>query len=121
MLKKLNRIAQSTAEYAIIIAIVVGAIVAMQVFVKRGIQGRIRDTVARTAQDPTLVGVTGVTDNPFTGNQYEPYYSESNMDAQSSAQRTETMAAGGAVNKVITGEVSTRTGTQVTRNAESGN
>jgi len=113
MLKKLNRIAQSTAEYAIIIAIVVGAIVAMQVFVKRGIQGRVRDVVDYTggANDQLAKDL-------FTGNQYEPYYSESNMDVQSNAQRTETRAAGGAVNKVITGEVSTRTGTQKTTAAE---
>ncbi len=35
--------AQSTAEYAILLAIVAAAIIAMQVYVRRGIQGRIRD------------------------------------------------------------------------------
>ncbi len=35
-----NKKAQSTAEYAILIALVVGAVVAMQTYVKRGIQAR---------------------------------------------------------------------------------
>jgi Flp pilus assembly pilin Flp len=34
--------AQSTLEYAVIIAVVVGALIAMQVYVKRGLQGRLR-------------------------------------------------------------------------------
>jgi len=34
--------AQSTLEYAVIIAVVVGALIAMQIYVKRGLQGRLR-------------------------------------------------------------------------------
>ena len=34
--------AQSTLEYALIISVVVGALLAMQVYVKRGIQGRLK-------------------------------------------------------------------------------
>ena len=34
---------QNVAEYAILIALVVGAIIAMQKFAQRGLQGRVRD------------------------------------------------------------------------------
>ena len=34
---------QSTAEYAIVIGLVIAAAVAMQVYVKRGLQGKIKD------------------------------------------------------------------------------
>ncbi|MCX5712484.1 MAG: hypothetical protein NTY47_05375 [Candidatus Omnitrophica bacterium] len=37
-----NKKAQSTLEYAIIIAVVVGALLAIQVYVKRGVQGRFK-------------------------------------------------------------------------------
>ena len=37
-----QRKAQSTLEYAIIIAVVVGALLAMQVYIKRGIQGKLQ-------------------------------------------------------------------------------
>lgn len=42
-LKLLYSIGQSTTEYAVLLAIVATALIAMQVYVKRGIQGRIRD------------------------------------------------------------------------------
>lgn len=35
--------AQSTAEYAILIGLVVGVLVVMQTYLKRGIQGRVKD------------------------------------------------------------------------------
>jgi Flp pilus assembly pilin Flp len=34
---------QSTTEYAVLIAVVVSALIGMQVYIKRGIQGKIRD------------------------------------------------------------------------------
>jgi len=37
-----NRKGQSTLEYAILIGIVVGALITMQIYVKRGIQGKLR-------------------------------------------------------------------------------
>ncbi len=42
MLKHMNKRGQSTLEYAIIIAVVVGALLAIQVYVKRGVQGRFK-------------------------------------------------------------------------------
>jgi hypothetical protein len=35
---------QSTLEYAVIIAVVVGALLAIQIYMKRGIQGKLRDS-----------------------------------------------------------------------------
>ena len=75
MLSKLGKRAQTTAEYAILIALVVGAVVAMQVYVKRGIQGRIRDVVDHTGSGGDL-GSPGDKVN-FTSGQYEPYYVQS--------------------------------------------
>jgi uncharacterized protein (UPF0333 family) len=78
MLKILkSKKAQNTAEYAILIALVVGAVIAMQTYVQRGLQARTRGTslymrdeitnaMLSTVPDPTLVGNTA---------QYNPYYS----------------------------------------------
>ena len=41
MLKRLK--GQSTLEYALIIAVIVGALLAMQVYFKRGVQGKLRE------------------------------------------------------------------------------
>lgn len=98
MLRKLAKTAQSTAEYAIIIAVVVGAAVAMQVYVKRGIQGRVHDVVdyVGNAND------TGAKEI-FKGGQYEPYYLSSAAKSKTSGTTTESMVDGGAVSKSIKG------------------
>lgn len=43
MFIRLNKRAQSTLEYAVIIAVVVAGLIAMQAYVKRGLQGKIKD------------------------------------------------------------------------------
>ena len=59
---------QNVAEYAILIALVVGAIIAMQKFAQRGLQGRVRDaTKFMVDETPELGNVA----------QYEPYYQDS--------------------------------------------
>lgn len=60
---------QSTAEYAIIIGVVVAVVIAMQTYVKRGIQGRMRDEVKAFITDTNAIGNTS---------QYEPYYIDQN-------------------------------------------
>lgn len=40
---RLRCIAQSTAEYAVLLAILATALIGMQLYLKRGIQGRLRD------------------------------------------------------------------------------
>ena len=42
MLRKIK--GQSTLEYAMIIAIVVGGLIAMQIYMKRGVQGKLRES-----------------------------------------------------------------------------
>ena len=60
--------AQSTAEYAILIGLVVGVLVVMQTYLKRGIQGRVKDAadsyVASVDDDATnwaAISNTGAT------------------------------------------------------------
>lgn len=69
MFRKLikNKKAQNTAEYALLIALVVAAIIAMQTYAQRALQARVRDASSF---------MTSVTGNIGIGNtaQYEPYY-----------------------------------------------
>lgn len=51
MKKLFFRLAQSTTEYAVLVAVVVTALIAMQVYLKRGIQGRIKDLSGQLAPD----------------------------------------------------------------------
>jgi Flp pilus assembly pilin Flp len=72
---------QNTAEYAILIAIVVGGIVAMQTYLQRAFKGRMRDASL------TLVSQTNELGNT---QQYEEYYSNtvSYMDKEDSKTQT---------------------------------
>jgi uncharacterized protein (UPF0333 family) len=67
MFKKLmkNKKAQQTAEYALLISLVVAAIIAMQTYAQRTIQARIRDASAHLTTATNKLGGT---------DQYEPYY-----------------------------------------------
>ena len=67
MLRKLlnNKKAQNTAEYAILISLVVAGIVAMQTYAQRALQARIRDASQYLVRQTSNLGLT---------NQYEPYY-----------------------------------------------
>lgn len=96
MFSKLGKKAQTTAEYAVLIALVVGAVVAMQIYVKRGIQGRIKNVV----DDVTLGGaISGNGSDILTGEQYEPYYVSSNATTAQSSNASENLQTGGSVNR----------------------
>jgi len=102
MLKRLGKTkAQSTAEYAILIGLIIAAAVGMQTYVKRGIQGRIKDTsdnyVTQLAADTNWAGVTnGTTAAATLEGQYEPLgLSSKNTQAISENVQESTMNADG--------------------------
>ena len=97
--------AQSTAEYAIVIGLVIAAAIAMQVYVRRGLQAKVKD--AADYKDPAAT--------MLTGRPYEPVYSESEMDPSSETHEKAKTDYGGQVTRTIVGEnVSQRTGSQTT-------
>ena len=68
MFRKLikNKKAQNTAEYAILISLVVAGIIAMQTYAQRALQARVRDAGQHLAVQGAVGGNQTV--------QYEPYY-----------------------------------------------
>lgn len=81
MFRKLNknRKGQNTAEYALLISLVVAAIIAMQTYAQRTLQARIRDAAQYLTKQTNIEGMGGTS-------QYEPYYLQSNyqVDRKSS-------------------------------------
>lgn len=86
----LNKKAQSTAEYVIVLGLIVAAVMAMQTYVKRGLQGRIRDAVNFVDSGNQTAGVVA-----FSGAQYEPYYLSSDFNTNRTSGEVMDMAAGG--------------------------
>jgi len=68
--------AQSILEYSVLIAIIVAALIAMQVYIKRGIQGRLRSA----------------TDD--IGEQFSPGYTTFTYTTKTTAKSTETVEGG---------------------------
>lgn len=97
-----NKRGQNTAEYAILIGVIVAAAIAMQIYVRRGMQSRIKDAVDYSMTNPGTI---------FNTSQYEPYYTQSAYDTTSASQSSESMAVGGQITRGITNEFTRRTGT----------
>jgi len=103
MLKKLikNKKAQNTAEYAILISLVVAGIIAMQTYAQRTLQARVRDASL------FLVNATQGLGNSTV--QYEPYY----LETQYTVSRNE-------IQLQLLDNVTKRTGTDSTRTRADG-
>ena len=79
---------QNTAEYAIVIALIIGAAIAMQTYVKRGLQGRTKDATDYMQNQTADIGAT---------RQYEPYYMQSDINTTASNNAQKNTAQGGGV------------------------
>jgi len=104
-----NRKGQNILEYSILIALVVGAAVAMQTYVKRGLQGRVKNAVDYTGSAHTIDGAS----LSFDGNQYEPYYASSNAQITSNSTKAQAWQNNGQVGQTAISDVTQKlTGSQ---------
>jgi hypothetical protein len=115
MLRRLrNRKAQNTAEYAILIALVIAAAIGMQTYVKRGVQARVKDSANDfTAVSNDANNWTGITSTVATsaGSQYEV----ENLSRKATEEvvvdkTTEQLATGGKASREIERQTQPATG-----------
>ena len=92
-MRRANKRAQTTAEYAVLLGLVIAAVLAMQVYVKRSLQGKIKEQADEV------------------GNQYEPYYLSSDFTSNRDGSQSSTLQTGGSVGRTLSDRAS-RTGTQ---------
>ena len=111
-----RRRGQSTAEYAVVLGVVLAALVAMQIYVKRGAQARIKlgvdeFTKAGAAQRSWITNAANLTSGDVVltnraqtaDGQYEPYYAESNYAvSRQSTVDEDTNLRTGTITKAIT-------------------
>ena len=111
-----NRKGQNTAEYAILIGVIVAAAIAMQIYIRRGMQARVKDAVdfTRTADDDSGNAL-------FTQSQYEPYYMERNLESSSTGAVSSQLQQGGGLNKDSISTASQSVGNVVYGNYTTGN
>lgn len=108
-----NNKAQSTAEYAILIGVVVGALIAMQIYVRRGLQAKMKVVVDEPGE---LRNLGGAFTNVTFPAQYEPYYGapvSGSITTAQSGNQTEGLTTGGGATRGTTDLQATQTGNQV--------
>jgi hypothetical protein len=125
MFRRINK-AQSTAEYAVVLSVVIAAIIGMQIYVRRGLSARVKaGTDAFTSAGVGFnftahANVTGLTSPIFSNlSQYEPYYAESSFDTYSENVEQEHMGSGAIVKEKVSDiQVRRAGGRQSQRGAE---
>lgn len=106
-----NQRGQSTAEYAIVIGVVIAAIVGMQIYLKRGMQAKFRDVSDYMTQHGGAMANDPNTATIGTTKQYEPYYtSAGTMTISENRDVNEDFKKGGMVDRTITKDDTLRTG-----------
>jgi hypothetical protein len=102
-----DRKGQNTAEYAILIALVIAAAVAMQTYVKRGMQGRVHDASDRfydnLTGDSNWSTISGTSASTIANKQFEPtkFSSLSTRNTLQDDQKLD-MAQGGTLTRAST-------------------
>jgi hypothetical protein len=117
--------AQNTAEYAILIALVVGVVSAMQIYTRRGLQARLKSGIDKLPEIIADQSTNSTTVMTLFGDstQYEPYYLANgtyNMTTTSS-EGTErgTITQQGGVRE-LSGATTSRVGNQQITGAQNG-
>lgn len=88
---------QSLGEYSLFLAIALIAIVTMNVYVKRGLQGRYADVM-----DAAINAVR--TKAPDAGTQYEPYYLDSGTNINVPRNITETIGNRASITRSLSAD-----------------
>ena len=99
-----NRAGQSTAEYAVLIAIVIAGIVGMQTYVKRGLQARYKvasDKLTQSIGAPIAIGGATLSLR-HTVDQYEPYYAIQDLGTQRDQIQIEEFTSAGTIVRSLT-------------------
>lgn len=81
--------AQSAAEYSVCLALILAAFLGMQLYVKRGLQGKYKEAIDHAAKQSA------------SPKQYEPYYEKSKLDISQSRIINEDIKYEGQITRTI--------------------
>jgi len=92
---RLKKKGQSTLEFAILIVVIIGALIAMQTFIKRGYQGRLRN-----ASDDM-------------GEQFSPGYTRNKFESKTFSYTEEVTSKSGLTENEVKEQLQTRAGREL--------
>ena len=79
---------QSIIEYAILIIIVIGALLTIQVYIKRGVQGRLMDATDQISEDQFSPGNTNYISTRHTVSQTQETFNQGKTESKLLADET---------------------------------
>lgn len=88
-----KRKAQSLTEYALVVALVGAGLMGMQVYVKRGLQAKVKTFVDGSVRESARMA------NQAQISQYEPYYADSRFNATQSQKSEIAYNPGGQIRR----------------------
>ena len=100
---------QSLSEYVLLLALVTSVFIGMQLYVRRGLQGRLRD-----ASDYAVQAMNRKLGSAYA-KQYEPYYRTSSKDVNQGSSFLGQMFEGGGTRKDYLGDTTDVTSREVIR------
>lgn len=105
-----KRKAQSLTEYALVIALVGSGLIGMQVYVKRGLQAKVKSFVDGSVRESARIA------NKPQISQYEPYYTDSKFSVTQSQKSEIAYNPGGTIRREFSpsDNNSSRTGMVIT-------
>ena len=83
MRKVFTKRGQSTLEYAVLIVVIIAALIAMQVYLKRGVQGKLRES------------------SDQIGEQFSPGYTVTNMTTHTYSRTRDTSTTVGSTTAIL--------------------
>ena len=92
----MGRKGQSTVEYAVLIVVVIAALLAMAIFMKRGTMGKLRDSTNQIGEQFTPLGTTNDYTRTFTSTRTQDAQSDGSEFSQ--IQKAETQNKTGSEN-----------------------
>ena len=82
------------AEYSVCLALVLATLLGMQLYVKRGLQGRYKELLDHTVKQ--AASTAGLATSP---KQYEPYYVQDKFTVRQDKQVSESIQTGGQLQR----------------------
>lgn len=107
----LGKKAQHTAEYAIVVALIISAVAAMQVHSKRALQSRIKGSTEFLQAKNANFALTNIQRGGNAGiptGQYEPYYLSSDFSVDRKSTETVSVDNAGDWKRNVANEVTNR-------------
>ena len=100
----IGRKGQTTVEYAVLAVVVIAALLAMAIFMKRGVMGKARESTNQVGEQFTPLNTTNDYTRTFTGSRNEFTGTDGHVQSNITANEVQNKTGNENVDQDLTGE-----------------